>query len=155
MRDWGRLSALGVLALSGLAAPSEPAAALTGGWMTEKAMRSAFIGQTLDGHYVDGLRWTEKYTPDGRLDYHEQVRKGVGYWYFRDQVFCTFYDPGYGLNGGCWKAIKTSSNCFEFYVAGAADAGSDDEAAPGPRGRWSARAWRQGEPSTCENKPSV
>ena len=43
---------------------------------------------------------------------------GLGHWYFRGNVFCTFYDPGYGLNGGCWTAIKASANCYEFYIAG-------------------------------------
>ena len=71
-------------------------------WMSEEAMRKAFIGKTLDGHYVDGLRWTETYGAEGRLDYRESARKGLGHWYFRGHVFCTFYDPGYGLNGGCW-----------------------------------------------------
>ena len=66
----------------------------TNAWMTEEAMRAAFIGKTLDGHYVDGLRWTETYGADGRLDYRERARKGLGHWYFRGHVFCTFYDPG-------------------------------------------------------------
>ena len=41
-------------------------------------------------------------------------------WYFRGHVFCTFYDPPLPppLNGGCWTAIKTSANCYEFYLAG-------------------------------------
>ena len=115
-------------------------------------MRAAFIGKTLDGHYVDGLRWTETYSADGRLDYRETARAGVGTWHFRGHVFCTFYEPGQSLNGGCWTAVKTSANCYEFYAAGS-DGG--DEAGPGPLGSWAARAWRQGEPSTCEEKPSA
>ena len=120
-------------------------------WMSEEAMRTAFIGKTLDGHYVDGLRWTETYDPGGRLDYSEAARTGVGYWYFQGNVFCTFYDPGHGLNGGCWNAIRTSANCYEFYTA----AFDGDEAGQGPLGSWAARAWRRGEPSTCHEKPSV
>ena len=107
-------------------------------------MRAAFIGKTLDGHYVDGLRWTETYDADGRLDYRESARKGSGHWYFRGHVFCTFYDPGYGLNGGCWTAIKASANCYEFYIAGLTEHEPEDEAAPGPLGGWAARAWRTG-----------
>jgi hypothetical protein len=143
-----------MLALAGLAT-ARLQAAPTNVWMTEEAMRVAFIGNTLDGHYVDGLRWTETYSAQGRLDYRESVRKGVGYWYFRGNVFCTFYDPGYGLNGGCWTAVKTSANCYEFYIAGLNDNRTEDETAPGPLGNWAARAWRQGEPSTCEDKPSA
>jgi len=50
-----RLAALCTLALSGLAA-APGLATPTNTWMTEEAMRAAFIGKTLDGHYVDGLR---------------------------------------------------------------------------------------------------
>jgi hypothetical protein len=121
--------------------------------MSEEDMRSAFIGMTLDGHYVDGLRWTETYTPDGRLDYREPMRTGLGHWHFRGRVFCTFYDPGHGLNGGCWNAIKVSTNCYEFYIAGISDLQPEDDALP--LGGWAARAWRTGEPSTCEDRPTA
>jgi hypothetical protein len=143
-----------MLALANLAAAPLHAAP-TNVWMTQEAMRAAFIGQTLDGHYVDGLRWTETYDAEGRLDYRERARNGLGHWYFRGNVFCTFYDPGYGLNGGCWNAVKVSPNCYEFYIAGLNDGRTEDEAAPGPLGSWAARAWRHGESSTCEDKPSV
>src|SRR5215470_8459795 len=102
--------AVALLALSGLTGAGHPVVEAGPRWMTEEAMRGAFIGSTLDGHYVDGLGWSESYTGDGRLSYWETLRNGVGYWYFREQVFCTFYDPGQGLSGGCWKAIKTSTN---------------------------------------------
>jgi len=154
VRNWGRLVALCTLGLGGLAA-APGLATPTNTWMTEEAMRAAFIGKTLDGHYIDGLRWTETYGADGRLDYRERARNGLGHWYFRGNVFCTFYDPGYGLNGGCWTAIKASANCYEFYVAGLNDGRTEDDAAPGPLGNWAARAWREGEPSTCQDKPSV
>ncbi len=124
-------------------------------WMSEEAMRAAFIGRTLDGHYIDGHGWTETYAAEGRLDYREAERKGLGYWYFRGDVFCTFYDPGYGLSGGCWTAIQASTNCYEFYMADTGDRGAEDEATPGPLGRWVARAWRKGEPSTCEDRPTA
>jgi len=142
------------LAPASLAA-APPPTTQTRAWMTEAAMRAAFIGKTLDGHYVNGLRWTETYAAEGRLDYRERARTGVGYWYFRGNVFCTLYDPGHGLNGGCWNAVKASANCYEFYLAELGEARPEDEAAPGPLGGWAARAWRQGEPSTCEEKPSA
>jgi hypothetical protein len=127
----------------------------TGVWMTEASMRTAFIGNTLDGQYVNGERWTETYTPNGRLDYSESVRKGVGYWYFRRHVFCTFYDPGQGLNGGCFTAVQPSANCYEFYLAGLTEREAERESAPGPLDKWVARAWRRSEPSTCEARPTV
>ena len=111
MRKLEQLAASWAFAVFTLAA-APLFAAPTSAWMTEEAMRAAFIGNTLDGHYVDGLRWTEIYGADGRLDYRESARKGLGHWYFRDHTFCTFYDPGYGLNGGCWNALKTSANCY-------------------------------------------
>jgi hypothetical protein len=130
-------------------------AVASGGWMTESAMRAAFVGKTLDGHYVDGLEWTETYETDGRLDYKENARAGAGYWYFRNHVFCTFYHPGQGLNGGCFTALQTSANCYEFYVAGLTQSDADEEAGPGQTGRWVARASRRGEPPSCEARPSV
>jgi hypothetical protein len=151
MRHSAQLAALGMLACASPAL----AAGAGGAWMTESAMRAAFIGKTLDGHYMDGLQWTETYDPDGRLDYKERIRAGVGYWIFRGRVFCTFYDPGQGLNGGCFNAMQTSANCYEFYVAGLSGREADEEAGPGPMGRWVARAWRRGEPATCEPRPTV
>jgi hypothetical protein len=152
VKDLGRLAIVCTLSLTCLAGSSPVVD--TSRWMSEEAMRTAFIGSTLDGHYLDGLRWTESYSANGRLDYREAQRRGVGYWYFRNHVFCTFYDPGQGLAGGCWTAIKVSSNCYEFYIAGI-DSRFDEEAAPGPLGTWAARAWRQSEPSTCEDRPSA
>ena len=148
--NWFRFAVLRVLTFAVLAAPL--VATAMPAWMSEEGMRAAFIGKTLDGHYVDGLRWTETYDPNGSLDYRETARKGVGYWYFRGNVFCTFYEPGFGLNGGCWNAVKTSANCYEFYSAGSE---GDEEAGPGPLGSWTARAWRRGEASTCEERPAV
>jgi hypothetical protein len=153
MADFARrmaIVAIGVVALGIALAPSRSAAR---DWMSEDAMRTAFIGNTLDGQYVNGERWTETYTADGRLDYRESVRKGLGYWFFRGRVFCTFYDPGHGLNGGCFNALQPSSNCYEFYFAGTSEHDADKEASPGPLGGWVARAWRKGEPSTCESRP--
>jgi hypothetical protein len=124
-------------------------------FMTEDGMRAAFIGKTLSGHYVDGLAWTETYREDGRLDYSEALRKGRGSWYFQDsQIFCTFYVPGHNLNGGCWNALQVSSNCYEFYPAGWMEPEVGEEAAPGPLRAWIARAWRQGEPSSCDEPTS-
>ena len=73
-----------------------PSARADRGWMTEAAMRGAFIGKTLDGYYVDGQSWTETYNADGRLDYRDGTRSSLGYWYFREHVFCTPRRPGPG-----------------------------------------------------------
>jgi hypothetical protein len=125
------------------------------GWMTEAAMRAAFIGSTLDGYYADGEDWTESYGTDGRLDYRDRKRKSLGYWYFRDRVFCTFYDPGQDIDGGCFTAVQASANCYEFHLAGFSDREADRPPPPGPVGRWVARASRRDQPSTCEARPTV
>jgi hypothetical protein len=143
------LAALSLLACAAATASARPDRA----WMTEDAMRGAFIGKTLDGHYVDGKGWTETYNSDGRLDYRESARASLGYWFFRSHVFCTFYDPGHNINGGCFTALQTSANCYEFYLAGLTE--REAEEAPDPLTRWVARASRRGEPSTCEPRPTV
>jgi hypothetical protein len=127
-------------------------------WMTEEAMRAAFIGKTLDGHYGNGATWTETYLADGRLDYREAQRRAVGNWYFRGHVFCTFYEPSPAippLSGGCWTATKVGANCYEFYLASLAPEAPFEDDLEGANRRWNARGWRQGEPSTCHDKPSV
>jgi hypothetical protein len=144
-----------LLALSLAVTVLVPSAFATRPWMSEEAMRAAFIGKTLDGHYLDGIAWSETYFPEGRLDYRESVRKGPGHWYFRGNVFCTFYQPGYGLTGGCWTTIQVSANCYEFYLAGLRDQKGEEESTPGPLAGWLARGWRKGEASTCEDRPSV
>lgn len=119
-------------------------------------MRAAFVGKTLDGHYANGVTWTETYTGDGRLAYRERARQAVGDWYFRGGVFCTFYDEGYrpGLTGGCWSVVEAGANCYEFFTA-ALLPGEPSGGFQEPAGRWNARAWRRGEPSSCQEKPSV
>lgn len=155
MADFARLAVCWIVGIASLVAAMAPFATATPPWMTEEAMRAAFIGKTLDGYYADRREWTETYTPDGRLDYRESVRKGVGYWYFRRHVFCTFYDPGQGFSGGCFTAVQAGTNCYEFYLAGLTEPEADKESVPGPVGSWVARAWRKGEPQTCEARPTV
>jgi hypothetical protein len=48
-----------------------------------------------------------------------------------------------------------SANCYEFYLAGLAPEASFEDDVEGAGRRWNARGWRQGEPSTCHDKPSV
>jgi hypothetical protein len=153
LKTWARRSAFAACAavfvsFEALAGPP---------WMSEEAIRSAFIGRTLDGHYGNGVTWTETYTAEGRLDYRERGRRAVGDWHFRPGgVFCTFYDPPFrpALTGGCWTVIKASANCYEFFMAGGPDSVPDDDP-QAPAARWNAQGWRQGEPSTCQEKPAV
>ena len=130
----------------------------SGPWMTEEAMRQAFIGKTLDGHYGNGITWSETYLESGRLDYREAQRHAAGNWHFRGHVFCTFYDPPPihpPLNGGCWTTIKVSANCYEFYLAGLTPEPPFEDDVQDANRRWNARGWRNDERSTCTDKPSV
>jgi len=156
MNFLARLAAL-VLAAGGCLVGTAASAPAKPPWMTEEAIRSGFIGKTLDGHYITGERWTETYFANGRLDYREVTRHATGDWSFRGSVFCTFYDPKFrpALNGGCWTVLTRGSNCFEFFLAGTNRDDPDSDDVEGAGMRWNARGWRQGEPSTCEEKPAV
>lgn len=127
-------------------------------YLSEEAIREAIVGQTLDGHYGNGVTWSEVYAANGRLDYREPGgRRATGDWSFRPGgVFCTFYDPSPGgtLTGGCWQVLKTSANCFEFFVAGEMPPSDGEEGMTTPT-PWNAQGWRRGEPSTCGEKPAV
>lgn len=141
---------LGALAVAAGRASADPP------YLTEAEIRAAIVGHTLDGHYGNGVTWTETYTTGGRLAYRETSRAAVGQWSFRPGgVFCTFYDPGSAdtLSGGCWLVVHSSANCFEFYAADAAPREPEDGSAPPLR--WNAQGWRRDEPSTCTEKPSV
>ena len=127
-------------------------------WMSEDAMRAAFIGKTLDGHYGNGLSFTETYFAGGQLEYREDKRQAKGQWHFRGHVFCTFYEVSardLRLNGGCWTAVKMGANCYDFYLAGLAPEPPFEDETRDMADRWSARGWRSEEPSTCSEKPSV
>ena len=122
-------------------------------------MRAAFIGKTLDGHYGNGLAWTEAYLEDGRLDYRESQRQAA-----RQLVFprATSSAPSTirrtaALDGGCWTAIKASANCYEFYLAGlTADAHRGRAPVPALAQRWNARGLAPGaNPRPASEKPSV
>jgi hypothetical protein len=153
MIDFPRLAALSMLAWAWSAAA--PPALADRGWMTEDALRRAFVGKTIDGHYVDGMSFTESYTQDGRLDYRDERRNGLGSWVLRNRIFCTFYDPGQDIVGGCFIVAQTSANCYEFYSVGASERDADKEPSAGLAGRWTARAARRGDPSTCAARPTV
>ena len=108
-------------------------------------MRTAFIGRTLDGHYVDGLALERDLHRRRAAGLPGAIAQGGGHWSFRGHVFCTLYDPGQGLAaGGCWTAIQASTNCYEFYLAGFIDAPDRGRGGARPARRLGRRAaWRQ------------
>lgn len=121
-------------------------------WMTNKEMRAAFSGQTIEGVYRSGRTFKESYLADGRLSYDERSRHHTGHWSVINGTFCTIYDTS--VTGGCFRVQKISANCFEFYFQ------TRDEAAaaePDKHGQptWTAQAWRTSALSTCKERPSV
>jgi hypothetical protein len=137
-----------ILVASGGAARSlEPPAP----WMDATALKAAFSGVTIEGFYADGRPFEESYESTGRLRYVEELRNRIqlGYWSIVQGTFCTIYDAH--PTGGCFRVRQHSANCFEFYF----QARTEDEARKPDLDHpsWTARAWRKGVPSTCDEKP--
>jgi hypothetical protein len=124
-------------------------------WMSEKDMRSAFVGETLQGYYWDGKTWIGSYADGGRYEVREGEKHAVGTWYFRGRAFCFLYGPPHWpLAERCGAVQKLSANCYQFHlVYPSADKELLTEGDFRPLVRWNSRGWRQREPSTCEEKP--
>jgi hypothetical protein len=120
-------------------------------WMGDEEIRNAFAGVTINGSYVDGVKFTESYGHDGRISYSDPRKAMNGHWSVVNQTFCTLYDDF--PSGGCFKVARHSANCFEFYFLTA----SESEAARPNSGRpsWTARGWNVASPATCDEKPAV
>jgi hypothetical protein len=120
-------------------------------WMDEAAMRAAFAGKTIQGHYASGKPFTEAYRADGGIDYREKGVAYEGHWSLQAGSFCTIYhsDP----TGGCYQVRQVSDNCYEFYFV----TRTEIQAAERNLGRpaWTARAAVSDRDATCSDKPSV
>lgn len=114
--------------------------------MSEAAIRAELIDVPLEGQYVDERPWAETYFKDGRIEYKDPQANWTGQWSFRGAGFCTFYNEG--SSGGCWRVIKSSSNCYYFY--GLQRSGEPFRGVPGKSQGWTARGWRKSKPSTCD-----
>jgi len=127
-----------------------PAAALEA-WMDEGAMRAAFAGKSIQGHYASGKAFTETYLADGSIDYREKGIEYRGHWSLQAGSFCTIYhsDP----TGGCYRVRQVSENCYEFYFV----TRTEIQAAERDFGRptWTARAAVADRDATCTDRPSV
>jgi hypothetical protein len=129
-----------------LAQPAAP-------WMSQEAIRAEFTGRTLQGYYYDGADWLASYAAGGRYDIVYRGKNAQGEWYFHEHVMCLFYGPPHWpLYERCVVTTKVSANCYDFRWVwpdatprGPVDLGQT----------WHARGWRQGEPSTCEDRPSA
>lgn len=118
-------------------------------WMSATELQSTFSGQTIDGHYPNGSTFTETYASGGRIDYRDDMRSNGGRWSIVDGTFCTIYDED--PTGGCFRVIRSGSNCFEFYFV----ARSEEEASRPRAPDWTARGWIADKSSTCTEGSNV
>ena len=120
--------------------------------MSQSDIQNELIGPPMKGVYDDGSPWDETYFADGHIVYQDATNNWVGKWSFRGKGFCTFYNGG--VNGGCWRVLKTSENCYEFYPVNQKRAQEKDK-----RRRkvitWIARGWRRSHASTCDPEVGV
>jgi hypothetical protein len=133
------------------AAASEDTDTVELGWMSDDAIRDEFAGQRLAGIYPNLNHWTEAIESDGSTDYHEGIKQWRGHWWVESRAFCFSYPfPG---NGGCFRIVKVSSNCFELYDFSTPPGQAD--APPAVEDRWNGRMWHADKPTTCEERPAV
>ena len=135
------------LALSTVSSVAQPSS----GWMSGEAIKTTFAGTTIDGIYGDGLTFTETYADTGDIVYQDTRKAMTGRWSIINQSFCTLYSGG--ISGGCFKVVRQSANCFEFYFQSSTEA---EAANPTPgQPTWTARGWNKVRPSTCDEKPTA
>jgi hypothetical protein len=141
-----------VLVASG-AAVAEPAPAQRRPpqvYMPEADMQATFGGKTIEGHYADGVDFSETYGADGRIDYREKGRNMTGRWSVRAGTFCTIYDTS--PTGGCYRVVRKGANCFEFYFVARDETVAEQR--PGLPA-WTAQGWVKGQHATCKEEPTV
>ena len=140
---------LSVAVLAAVFASALPAAA--GEWLSNAEIETALKGQTLEGVYATGRRFTERYHADGRVEYTENGVSMEGHWSATADTLCTIYDSD--PSGGCFRVAPSGQNCLEFYFVT-----RDEATAPGPPGKkpdWTARGMVGGEVEACPEISNV
>lgn len=137
-----------VLALSAVlgAGPS-----VAGDWLGAAEIERALKGQTLEGMYASGRRFTERYLDDGAVEYVEDGVTITGHWSVTAGTLCTIYDSD--PTGGCFRVAASGKNCLEFYFVARSEA-----AAPGPpdtKPDWTARGAVNGQTDACKEEANV
>ena len=119
--------------------------------MPAEAIRTEFSGKNLSGIYPTGRPWSEDIFADGTTDYREPEVRRPGKWWLTSLEFCFSYpQPG---EGGCFRVVKISSNCYELYDFSSHFGRLD--APPRLKGAWNGRMWRLEAPSTCQDQPTA
>jgi hypothetical protein len=142
---------LRALAVAGCVAAVPAMGATPALWLSNGDITAALAGKTLEGRYASGRAFVERYGADGRVEYLEKGQTIGGHWSVTAGTLCTIYDTD--PTGGCFRVVKASENCFEFYFVT-----RTEEAAPGPvtaRPAWTARGAVSGQPSACREGASV
>ncbi len=124
--------------------------------MDEQAIRAELLGKPLDGHFRNGRTWTVILSENGRVEQVERLgQKMLGHWFFRGSVLCSVpeavHRPPYIVS--CWTITKTSTNCYEYFRV---DAWGEEPLEEESRDSiWYGMGWRQGEASTCGDRPTA
>ncbi len=107
---------------------------------------TVFEGRTVAGAYGDGLAFRETYHAGGAIDYWDPRMSSAGQWSVVNNLFCTFYTA---MNGGCFRIVQVSTNCFDFYAAADTEREALDS---GKRADYTARGAVEGTASTCPDE---
>jgi hypothetical protein len=110
-------------------------------------IRKALSGITLDGVYRGGAFFSETYSEDGSIRYHDANGADSGAWSVRGDTFCTFYDR---QPGACFYVLSHGANCFTFHQLGEGEGGR-----PRVGDAWSAEGWNRDHPATCPKAPEA
>ena len=124
--------------------------------MSEEAIRAELFGKPVDGHFRNGRTWTVTLFENGRVEQIERLgQKMLGRWFFRGSVLCSVPDrihqPPFVVS--CWSISKTSANCYEYFRVDAWGEEPIDKESHDLT--WYGMGWRQGETSTCGERPTV
>jgi hypothetical protein len=110
-------------------------------------IRNALSGITLDGIYPGGTFFSETYSEDGSIRYHDANGADSGAWSVHGDAFCTFYDR---QPGACFYVLSHGANCFTFRTT------SDDAAGQSASGdAWAAEGWNRDRPASCPTAPAA
>lgn len=121
-------------------------------WLKADEMSSALAGKTLEGRYLSGRAFTERYGADGRLEYSEPGGVTVaGHWSITAGTFCTIYDGD--TSGGCFLVARVGRNCFEFFFATRTEEDAQRRRTDEPS--WTARGSIAGEETSCHDTSDV
>lgn len=125
-------------------------------WLSPEAIRSEFVGKKLRGYSRNGITLTSRHHEGGRFEMCEGTLCVEGRWLLRGRASCIVSGPPYWtLQERCFMANKVSTNCYEFHLTSPRAGPLLDKGDFRTEPRWHSRGWRQGEPSTCEESPSV